>query len=103
MPCLEIMLAPGQELIGEAGAMCYMQQGIEMSTKFDDGSDPTGAREGYAGICTWKTYKRTCMAGESCTVVFFKNESEKEPCATCSRALRCQQSSTMGRTRLEHG
>jgi uncharacterized protein (AIM24 family) len=78
LPCLELQLAPGQQIIGECGALCYMQQGIEMSAKFDDGSDPTGAREGYSGICTWKTYKRSCMAKESCVVVHFKNGSDKE-------------------------
>jgi uncharacterized protein (TIGR00266 family) len=77
LPALELMLAPGQQIIGECGALCYMQEGIKMSAKFDDGSDPSGAREGYAGMCSWKTYKRSCMAQESCVVVHFENETDK--------------------------
>ncbi len=38
MQFVEIELDPGEAAIGEAGSMMYMEDGIEMSTVFGDGS-----------------------------------------------------------------
>ncbi len=42
MQMLEIRLAPGQEMIGEAGAMMYMEDGIEFDVKFGSGGSSGG-------------------------------------------------------------
>lgn len=38
---VEIELDPGETVIAEAGAMLYMEQGIEFEAKLGDGSDPS--------------------------------------------------------------
>lgn len=40
MQMVEIQLDPGETVIAEAGAMTYMQQGIQFETRMGDGSDP---------------------------------------------------------------
>ncbi|MQY52677.1 TIGR00266 family protein [Rhodocyclus tenuis] len=42
MQYVEVELDPGEAAVGEAGAMMYMQDGIQMDTVFGDGSAPTG-------------------------------------------------------------
>jgi uncharacterized protein (AIM24 family) len=36
---VEVELDPGETVIAEAGAMCYLESGIEFETKMGDGSD----------------------------------------------------------------
>ena len=43
---LEVELDPGETVIAEAGAMVYMEQGIEFETKMGDGSNPN---QGFLG------------------------------------------------------
>ena len=40
MQMVEIELDPGETVIAEAGAMCYMEEDIEFETKMGDGSAP---------------------------------------------------------------
>src|SRR5512133_1324685 len=42
MQYVEIELDPGEAAVGEAGAMMYMQSGIQMDTVFGDGSQQGG-------------------------------------------------------------
>ena len=37
---VEIDLDPNETVIGEAGAMVYMEDGVDYETKMGDGSDP---------------------------------------------------------------
>ena len=37
---VEVELDPGETVIAEAGAMMYMEDGIEFDTKMGDGSNP---------------------------------------------------------------
>ena len=46
MQVVEIELDPGETVIAEAGAMNYMEDGIEFEAKMGDGSDPN---EGLMG------------------------------------------------------
>ena len=40
MQLIELDLSPGQVVVAEAGAMMYMEDGIEFKTKLGDGSEP---------------------------------------------------------------
>jgi Mitochondrial biogenesis AIM24 len=40
MQLVEVELDPGRVVIGEAGAMMFLEDGIKFETKFGDGSDP---------------------------------------------------------------
>jgi uncharacterized protein (TIGR00266 family) len=69
---LEIRLAPEEEVIGEAGAMMYMEPGIEFDTKM-------GKRPGAGGglIGGLMNAGARMLAGESILVTHFKNESNQ--------------------------
>ena len=42
MQIVEVELDPQEKVIAEAGAMNYMEEGIEFETKMGDGSQPSG-------------------------------------------------------------
>ena len=67
---LEIRLGPGEEIIGEAGAMMYMESGIEFDTK-------VGKRPGGGGGLLGNIVNAGArmLAGESIFVTHFKNTS----------------------------
>ena len=65
---LEIRLAPGEEVIGEAGAMMYMEPGIEFDTKM--GKRPNAGGGLLGGIMNAGA---RILAGESIFVTHFKN------------------------------
>ncbi len=70
---LEIRLAPGQEVIGEAGAMMYLEAGIEFDSKI-------GKRSGGGGglMGSIMNAGARMLAGESIFVTHFENRSRSE-------------------------
>ena len=46
MQIVEVELDPGETVVAEAGAMNYMEDGIEFTAKMGDGSDP---EQGFFG------------------------------------------------------
>ena len=69
---LEIRLGPNEEVIGEAGAMMYMEPGIEFDTKM--GKRPGGGGGLLGGIMNAGA---RILAGESIFVTHFKNQSRQ--------------------------
>jgi uncharacterized protein (AIM24 family) len=49
MQYVEIELDPGEAAVGEAGAMMFMQEGVQMDTVFGDGSQHTAAARSRRG------------------------------------------------------
>ncbi len=70
---LEIRLAPGEEVIGEAGAMMYMEPSIEFDTKM--GKRPGGGGGGLLGGIM--NAGARMLAGESIFVTHFKNQGNQ--------------------------
>lgn len=66
---VEVELDPGETVVAEAGAMNYMEQGINFETKMGDGSDP---EEGVMSKL-FSAAKRT-FTGESIFTTHFTNE-----------------------------
>ncbi|CAM2006842.1 TIGR00266 family protein [Acanthopleuribacter pedis] len=69
MQFVEIELDPQETVIAEAGAMMFMQDGIEMETKFGDGSEPD---KGLLGKM-FEGAKRK-LTGESLFMTWFTNQ-----------------------------
>ncbi len=68
MQIVEIELDPGETVIAEAGAMNYMDEGIEFETKMGDGSSPqAGMWEKLAGA------GKRALTGESIFMTHFSN------------------------------
>jgi uncharacterized protein (TIGR00266 family) len=68
---VEIELDPGETVIAEAGAMNYMEDGIEFTAKMGDGSDPEqGALKSF-----FSAAKRS-MTGESLFMTHFTNTGQ---------------------------
>jgi len=75
MQLIELDLSPGQVVVAEAGAMMYMEDGIEFKTKLGDGSEP---KQGFfqkimAAGGRWLT-------GESLFLTHFTNIGSKQSC-----------------------
>ena len=68
MQYVEIELDPGEAAIGEAGAMMYMQDGIEMDTVFGDGSQQGGFFGKVLGA------GKRLLTGEGLFTTIFHNE-----------------------------
>ena len=68
MQLVEVELDPGETVIAEAGAMNYMEDGIEFETKMGDGSEP---KQGFFGSLV-KAGGRMLM-GESLFITHFTN------------------------------
>jgi len=68
---VEIELDPQETVIAEAGAMFYMEQGIDFKTKLGDGSDPD---QGLMGKL-WSAAKRK-ITGESLFMTHFTNRGQ---------------------------
>jgi len=73
---VEIELDPGETVVAEAGAMTYMEEGIEFETRLGDGAKPD---EGMMGKL-WSAGKRM-MTGESLFMTHFTNEGGKKATA----------------------
>nr|WP_272932513.1 TIGR00266 family protein [Sulfidibacter corallicola] len=71
MQFVEVELDPGETVIAEAGAMMYMQDGIEMETRFGDGSEPD---KGFMGKM-FEGIKRKAT-GESLFMTWFTNKGQ---------------------------
>lgn len=65
---VEVELDPGETVIAEAGAMCYMENGIEFEAKMGDGSD---ANAGFFGKVL--SAGKRMLAGESLFMTHFTN------------------------------
>jgi len=65
---VEVELDPGETVIAEAGAMTYMEQGIEFESKMGDGSEP---EQGFFGKL-FSAGKRA-LTGESVFMTHFTN------------------------------
>lgn len=61
---VEVELDPGETVIAEAGAMLYMDEGVEYQTKMGDGSDPN---QGFFGklVKALEPYSENSNKGES--------------------------------------
>lgn len=68
MQLVEVELDPGETVIAEAGAMNYMEDGIDFETKMGDGSEP---KQGFFGSIM-KAGGRMLM-GESLFITHFTN------------------------------
>lgn len=71
MQFVEIELDPGETVVAEAGAMMYLENSIEMETRFGDGSKPD---QGFAGKL-WEGVKRK-VTGESLFMTWFTNRGQ---------------------------
>ncbi len=70
MQFVEIELDPGESVIAEAGAMMYMDGGVEMDTIFGDGGETSG---GFMGKL--KSAGKRVLTGESLFMTQFTNPS----------------------------
>lgn len=66
---VEVELDPGETVIGEAGAMMFLDSGVTFDTKLGDGSDPDQSRLGRM----WGAAKRA-VSQESIFITHFTNE-----------------------------
>ena len=73
MQLVEIELDPGEAAIGEAGSMMYMEDGIQMSTVFGDGSAGSGA-SGLLGKLMGAG--KRLITGESLFTIVYTNEGQ---------------------------
>jgi len=71
MQLIEIELDPGETVVAEAGAMTYMEQGIEFETRMGDGSE---ANDGLMGKL-FQAGKRM-LTGESMFTTHFTNHGQ---------------------------
>ncbi len=69
MQLVEVELDPNETVVAEAGAMTYMEEGINFETKMGDGSDPD---QGFMGKL-FSVGKRV-LTGESLFTTHFSNE-----------------------------
>lgn len=63
---VEIELDPGETVIAEAGAMCFMEEGIEFESRMGDGTEPAG---GFFGAL--KHIGKRVLTGESIFMTHF--------------------------------
>jgi uncharacterized protein (TIGR00266 family) len=69
---VKITLDPNEKVVAEAGAMLYMEEGIEMTTHLGDGSTPNS---GFLGGLM--SAGKRLIAGESAVVTHFTNNSKQ--------------------------
>jgi len=71
MQIVEVELDPAEKVIAEAGAMNYMEDGIQFETKMGDGTTPTGGMMG----ALMNVGKRV-LTGESIFLTHFENHGQ---------------------------
>lgn len=71
MQMVEVELDPGETVVAEAGAMTYMENGIDYDTKMGDGSEPD---QGFMGKL-FSAGKRV-ISGESLFMTHFTNTGQ---------------------------
>jgi uncharacterized protein (TIGR00266 family) len=70
MQIVEVELDPGETVVAEAGAMNYMEDGIEFAAKLGDGSEP---EQGFFGKLA--SAGRRMLTGESIFLTHFTNHA----------------------------
>ena len=70
MQFVRVILDPGEAAIAEAGAMMYLEHGIEMDTIFGDGS---AAQQGFMGKLVGAG--KRLLTGESLFMTVYHNEA----------------------------
>jgi len=73
MQLVEIWLDPGETVIAEAGAMTYMEEGIQFETKMGDGSQPN---QGFFGKLM--SAGKRMVTGESLFLTHFTNQGRQK-------------------------
>jgi uncharacterized protein (TIGR00266 family) len=68
---VEVELDPGETVIGEAGAMMFIEQGIAFETKMGDGTEPESGMWGKL-----KSAGKRALAQESIFLTHFTNQGE---------------------------
>jgi len=68
MQLVEVELDPGETVIAEAGAMSYMEEGIDFETKMGDGSEPN---KGF--LSSLMSAGSRMLTGESIFITHFTN------------------------------
>ncbi|MBD3672177.1 MAG: AIM24 family protein, partial [Planctomycetaceae bacterium] len=69
MQIVEVELDPGETVVAEAGAMNYMEEGIDFSAKMGDGSEPN---KGLIGNMFSAVGRK--LTGESIFMTHFTND-----------------------------
>jgi uncharacterized protein (TIGR00266 family) len=72
MQFVRIVLDPGEAVVAEAGAMMYLEDGIEMDTIFGDGSQQ---QQGFVGALMGAG--RRLLTGESIFMTVYHNEAKE--------------------------
>ena len=72
MQFVEIALDQGEAVVAEAGAMMYMEQGVQMETTFGDGTEKS-AKSGFMGKLA--SAGKRVITGESLFMTMFENKS----------------------------
>ena len=72
---VEIALDQAEAVVAEAGAMMYMEQGIQMETIFGDGSDQ-GNKSGLMGMLA--SAGKRVITGESLFMTIFENKDSRQ-------------------------
>jgi len=70
---VEIELDPFETIVAEAGAMCYMESGIDFETKMGDGSNPN---QGFFGKLVQAGSR--LLTGESLFMTHFTNKGQNK-------------------------
>ena len=70
MQLVEVELDPGETVVAEAGAMNYMEDGIEFAARLGDGSEPA---QGFFGALA--SAGRRVLTGESIFLTHFTNHA----------------------------
>jgi len=73
MQFVKIELDPGEAVVGEAGAMMYIENGIEMTTVFGDGSQQ---QRGFMGALLGAG--KRLLTGESLFMTVFQNQGQRK-------------------------
>src|SRR5882672_12744269 len=71
MQFIRIQLDPGEAVVAEAGAMMYLEDGIEMDTVFGDGSQQN---QGFMGSLMGAG--KRLLIGESLFMTVFQNRGQ---------------------------
>jgi len=74
MQYVEVELDPGEAAVGEAGAMMYMQAGIQMDTVFGDGAQQGGLFGKLMGA------GKRLLTGETLFTTVFQNVASSKQC-----------------------
>ena len=88
MQFVKVELDPGEAVVGEAGAMMYIEDGIQMQTIFGDGSNQ---QKGFMGALLGAG--KRLLTGESLFMTVFQNQAgrrrPRSPRRTPARSCRC--------------